>query len=116
MWWRRRASGGLGIDLEPMDSAGGLASAAARICTAAERERALAGPAPATAVLRVFCAKEALYKALPASRQGGLRFTSVSLEWTEPGDPAEPVEFRLPGARVAARALGEHMVAAAVVA
>ncbi|QKW06895.1 4'-phosphopantetheinyl transferase superfamily protein [Streptomyces sp. NA04227] len=108
---------GLGVDIEPLDSAGELHAAVRYVCTPAERERVAASARPAEAVLRVFCAKEALYKALPARDQRGLSMRSVELDWSEPAAPYAPstlvaVTGPAPGAEARCAVIGTHMVAA----
>ncbi|MFT2019167.1 4'-phosphopantetheinyl transferase superfamily protein [Streptomyces sp. 796.1] len=75
----------VGLDVEPLTSAAGLYAARRYACTPAELARVEAEPHPELAVLRLFSAKEALYKALPAADQEGLTFRSVTLHWGEAG-------------------------------
>ncbi|MER0244736.1 4'-phosphopantetheinyl transferase superfamily protein, partial [Streptomyces sp. HSW2009] len=75
----------VGLDVEPLTSAAGLYAARRYACTPAELARVETAPHPELAVLRLFSAKEALYKALPAADQEGLTFRSVTLCWGEAG-------------------------------
>ncbi|MFE6780295.1 4'-phosphopantetheinyl transferase superfamily protein [Streptomyces sp. NPDC057702] len=113
----------IGLDMEPLASADGLYAARRYAATPAELARVRAARRPDLAVLRLFCAKEALYKALPVARQEGLAFRSVTLEWTEPApttdapvllsvSAAEPAPAALRGATARCRVVGDHMVAA----
>jgi 4'-phosphopantetheinyl transferase EntD len=111
----------LGVDIEPQGSADGLCSAARLICTPAEQERVTAAADPATAVLRLFCAKEALYKALPHAQQRGWRPSSVELRWHEPSDASKTTAllagascWRGPRAAIMTALLGDHMAAGVV--
>ncbi|MFD4996370.1 4'-phosphopantetheinyl transferase superfamily protein [Streptomyces buecherae] len=118
----------VGLDMEPLASADGLYAARRYAATPAELDRARADARPELAVLRLFCAKEALYKALPAPRQEGLAFRSVTLEWPEPDpsaadepvllsvSPAAPAPAALRGATARCRVIGDHMVAAVTLA
>ncbi|GLW49236.1 hypothetical protein Stsp02_48970 [Streptomyces sp. NBRC 14336] len=111
---------GLGIDIEPLETGEELLSAVHYVCTPEERERLRGAADPALAVLRLFCVKEALYKALPPDHQDGVSFQSVALEWEEPPDgtdPAVPVHFRVhrgpaPGTEGRCAVIGSRMVAA----
>ncbi|MCM1971567.1 4'-phosphopantetheinyl transferase superfamily protein, partial [Streptomyces sp. G1] len=111
---------GLGIDIEPLETGEELLSAVHYVCTPEERERLCGAADPALAVLRLFCVKEALYKALPPDHQDGTSFQSVALEWQEPPpgtDPAAPVHFRVhrgpfPGTEARCALIGSRMVAA----
>ncbi|MEV7022103.1 4'-phosphopantetheinyl transferase superfamily protein [Kitasatospora sp. NPDC093558] len=112
----------LGIDIEPLATGPGLLDALRYVCTPAERARVAAAPVPELAVLRVFCTKEALYKAAPPEVQRGLTMQSVELDWTDPPggdlDPqAQPLTLRAVKGPVAGRTalcavIGTHMVAA----
>ncbi|WEV25637.1 4'-phosphopantetheinyl transferase superfamily protein [Streptomyces sp. 71268] len=118
----------IGLDMEPLASADGLYAARRYAATPAELDRARAEARPELAVLRLFCAKEALYKALPAPRQEGLAFRSVTLEWPEPDpsaadgpvllsvSPTAPAPAALRGATARCRVIGDHMVAAVTLA
>jgi 4'-phosphopantetheinyl transferase EntD len=108
----------LGLDLEPVASAPGLHAAHRYVCTSTESEQVAASSDPVLAVLRLFCAKEAIYKALPPGQQEGLGFRSVGLAWAEPGSAEEPtdltaVEGPVTGARATCAVIGTHVVAAA---
>ncbi|MGW5633661.1 4'-phosphopantetheinyl transferase family protein [Streptomyces sp. NPDC003832] len=114
---------GLGIDIEPLATGAELLLAEHYVCTPRERERLRGAADPARAVLRLFCVKEALYKALPPDSQDGVSFQSVDLEWEEPpagADPAEPVVLRVvrgpaPGTEGRCAVVGSRMVAAVAV-
>ncbi|MFE0674386.1 4'-phosphopantetheinyl transferase [Streptomyces sp. NPDC058867] len=114
---------GLGIDIEPLGTGEELLLAEHYVCTARERERLRGAADPARAVLRLFCVKEALYKALPPDTQDGVSFQSVDLEWEEPpagADPADPVRLRVvrgpaPGTEGRCAVVGSRMVAAVAV-
>ncbi|WAZ22916.1 4'-phosphopantetheinyl transferase superfamily protein [Streptomyces cinnabarinus] len=114
---------GLGIDIEPLETGPELLSALHYVCTPEESERLRDVPDPARAVLRLFCVKEALYKALPPDTQDGVSFQSVDLEWEEPPagrDPGEPVLLRVargpaPGTEGRCAVLGSRMIAAVAV-
>ncbi|GAA1927094.1 4'-phosphopantetheinyl transferase superfamily protein [Streptantibioticus ferralitis] len=103
---------GLGIDVEPIASAPGLHTARRHICTPAEFEEAAGAEDSLTAVLRVFCAKEALYKALPAPLQEGLGFLSVPLRRSGTRGAPDTVAFRPMGG---APALSQAVIRTAVV-
>ncbi|MDT9701481.1 4'-phosphopantetheinyl transferase superfamily protein [Streptomyces sp. P17] len=111
---------GLGIDIEPLETGAELLSAVHYVCTPEERDRLRDCPDPARAVLRLFCVKEALYKALPPDTQDGVSFQSVDLEWEEPPagrDPGEPVRLRVvrgpvPGTTGRCAVVGSRMIAA----
>jgi 4'-phosphopantetheinyl transferase EntD len=89
----------LGVDVEPVASAAGLHAARRLVCTGPERRQVEASDDPALAVLRLFCAKEALFKSLPAELQTGWRFTGTGLRWSEPPSPATPVALVAVGDR-----------------
>lgn len=114
---------GLGVDIEPLETGAELLSALHYVCTPEEAARLRDCPDPAVAVLRLFCVKEALYKALPPDTQDGVSFQSVDLEWEEPpvgGDPGEPVRLRVargpvPGTVGRCAVIGSRMIAAVAV-
>ncbi|MGW0881231.1 4'-phosphopantetheinyl transferase superfamily protein [Streptomyces sp. NPDC002671] len=111
---------GFGIDIEPLETGEELLTAVHYVCTPDERRRLAAAADPARALLRLFCVKEALYKALPSDAQRGLLFQSVELEWDEPPTgqaPGEPVRLRVvrgpvPGSEGRCAVVGSRMVAA----
>ncbi|MER7574194.1 4'-phosphopantetheinyl transferase superfamily protein [Streptomyces sp. NPDC126514] len=111
---------GLGIDIEPLETGEELLSAVHYVCTPRERDRLRGSPDPARAVLRLFCVKEALYKALPPDTQDGVSFQSVDLEWEEPPagqDPGVPVRLTVvrgpgPGTTGRCAVVGSRMIAA----
>ncbi|HET7770590.1 MAG TPA: 4'-phosphopantetheinyl transferase superfamily protein [Chloroflexota bacterium] len=90
---------GIGVDLEPLEP--GLTVRAGRIvCTPEELSWATAAGAEATKRLTmVFCAKEALFKALFPPTRVWLDFLGAELRWEEEGFRATllvPVGERLP--------------------
>jgi 4'-phosphopantetheinyl transferase EntD len=111
--------GRLGIDIEPAESGPQLVGAVKRICTTDEIARVMASADPSATVLRLFCAKEALYKALPRRSQAGWRFTSTSLQWARLDDQAKAildvVDGPAVGATVTTASIGTYVVAAVVV-
>jgi 4'-phosphopantetheinyl transferase EntD len=106
----------VGIDIEPMASAGFLRDATRLICSPAERDLLADAKPDPVLVLRLFCAKEALFKALPASLQRGWRPRSTTFDWAESVAGAEPVRLRVAagtacGATVSTAAINGVMVA-----
>lgn len=112
-----RARSRLGVDIEPLTSAPGLYRARRYFCSSTEAALVAATDEPELAALRLFCAKEACYKALPPARQAGLTLRSLQLVWCAPRDSAS---FLLPdpsGTRSAVQiryaVLRGHLAAAA---
>ncbi|MET7581337.1 4'-phosphopantetheinyl transferase superfamily protein [Streptomyces microflavus] len=83
----------VGIDLERAARAATPLATASWSCGPEETRRlwALRGSARGLAALRLLCAKEALYKAGPATRHAPSALRSVHLEWTEPEHPGAVV-------------------------
>lgn len=111
-------AGSIGLDIEPLASATALHRARHLIARPPELALIARSPAhPERAVLRLFSAKEAAYKAAPAVLQPGLSFRRVGLAWDP--DSEDPVHLRathgLPGSlRVTSAILADHAVTTTV--
>lgn len=103
------SDGGIGIDTEQRVDEDGLRSIAAMCCTAAERQRWLGGTNDRLTATLLFCAKEALYKAIHPQVRRFVEFTEVqvaSIDWSRGElafEPPGPVELRLPVSRTRCR-------------
>ncbi|MER6627345.1 4'-phosphopantetheinyl transferase superfamily protein [Streptomyces sp. NPDC000987] len=108
----------IGIDIEPLASAAALHRARHLIARPAELTVIARSPAPPQrAVLTLFSAKEAAYKAAPPALQPRLSFRAVALAWSP--DAAAPHRLRpahgLPAAlTVTSAVVADHVVSAAV--
>ncbi|PBC79147.1 enterobactin synthetase component D [Streptomyces sp. TLI_235] len=102
----------LGVDVERTDRRLRPEDLLAAICRRPERDHLLAGPDPRAAALALLCAKEAVYKALPAALQAGLPLSAVLLRPSDTGRFTATVAGTT--ARVALAATGPHLIAAAV--
>ncbi|MGK5630173.1 4'-phosphopantetheinyl transferase family protein [Streptomyces sp. URMC 123] len=106
----------VGVDLEPLSSAGALHRGRHLVARPAERPLLAAAPDAATAVLRLFSAKEASYKALPAGLRSAPTFLALELRWDPTAtDPVRlrPIAGRAADLRVVSAVRGGHVVSAA---
>ncbi|GLW53444.1 4'-phosphopantetheinyl transferase superfamily protein [Kitasatospora phosalacinea] len=101
----------LGVDVERADRRLRPEDLLTSICHRAARDRVLAGPDPRAAALALLCAKEAVYKALPAELQRGLPLSAVLLRPAGPGRFTAAVAGTT--ARVALTRTDLHLFAAA---
>jgi 4'-phosphopantetheinyl transferase EntD len=108
----------VGIDIEPLASADFLSDAARLICSPVERERLAVEPPDPVLALRLFCAKEALFKSLPASLQIGWRLRSITFDWAEKSSGGAPVRLRaaagVPGGATVSTAVIDGLMVAGI--
>jgi len=107
----------VGVDIEPLASAGHLHRGRHLVGGRGEQRLAALEPDPELAVLRLFSAKEAAYKAFPVERQPQMTFRRLTLDW-DPGGSSRTVELRAREAwaralRVVSAVHAGHLVSAA---